>query len=74
MMYPIFWFGGLFFIFWIFLMLFATIFWFWMLIDCLNRRRFEDKLVWIVVLLFLNIFGAILYYLIIKRKERKYPI
>jgi len=74
MMYPILWFGGLFFLFWIILVLFATIFWFWMLIDCLSRRRFEDKLTWVIVLLLLNIIGAILYYLLVKSKPQRYFI
>lgn len=49
----------------------AFIFWFWMLIDCLQRKRFEDKLVWILVLLFLNIIGAILYYFLVRSKKRR---
>jgi uncharacterized membrane protein YphA (DoxX/SURF4 family) len=49
----------------------SVIFWVWMLIDCLQRRRFEDKLVWVLVLLFLNVLGAILYYLLVKSKNRR---
>ncbi|MFH8092954.1 MAG: PLDc N-terminal domain-containing protein [Candidatus Aenigmatarchaeota archaeon] len=51
------------------LTIFAIIFWFWMLIDCLSRKRFEDKLVWVLVLFFLNIIGAILYYFLVKSKD-----
>jgi hypothetical protein len=51
------------------LVLFATFFWVWMLVDCLSRKRFKDKLVWVVVLLFLNFFGAILYYILVKSKD-----
>ena len=53
----------------IFLLFFAVVFWFWMLVDCLKRKKFEDKLVWIIVLLLLNILGAILYYLLVKSKD-----
>ncbi|MFN6992268.1 MAG: PLDc N-terminal domain-containing protein [Fervidobacterium sp.] len=44
------------------------VFWIWMLVDCLQRKKFDDKLVWVVVLVFLNILGAILYYFIVKKK------
>jgi len=54
----------------IFLAIFGVVFWVWMLVDCLSKKRFEDKLVWVIVLIFLNIFGAILYYFIVKNKKR----
>lgn len=47
----------------------SVVFWLLMLIDCL-QRDFEDKLVWVLVLLFLTLLGAILYYFLVKRKER----
>jgi len=53
----------------VFLGIFIVGFWLWMLIDCLKRKKFEDKLVWIIVLLLLNILGAILYYLLVKSKD-----
>lgn len=46
------------------------VFWLWMLIGCLQKKKFEDKLVWVVVLISLNILGAILYYFLVKRKKR----
>jgi uncharacterized membrane protein YphA (DoxX/SURF4 family) len=58
-------------LFFVFFGLLVLVFWVWMLIDCLMRRKFEDKLVWILVLLFLNVLGAILYYLLVKSKDRK---
>lgn len=69
MMMP--WIGALtgFMIFGFFLAVFAVVFWFWMLIDCLGRKRFEDKLVWVVVLLVLSVIGAILYYILVKSKD-----
>ncbi|MEM5799685.1 MAG: PLDc N-terminal domain-containing protein [Candidatus Aenigmatarchaeota archaeon] len=51
------------------LLIFAVVFWFWMLVDCLSRKRFDDKLVWVIVLIFLNLLGALLYYFIVKRKK-----
>lgn len=59
------------------LTIFIIVFWIWMLVDCLQREKFNDKLVWIIVLIFLNIVGAVLYYFIVKqsyenvRKRRK---
>jgi prolipoprotein diacylglyceryltransferase len=44
------------------------IFWIWMLIDCLSREKFEDKLVWVLVIIFLHVIGAVLYYFIVKNK------
>lgn len=43
-------------------------FWVWMLVDCLANQR-EDKLVWFLVLFFLNLPGAILYYLLARKKR-----
>jgi hypothetical protein len=53
----------------VFLAIFGVVFWIWMLVDCLSRKKFEDKLVWVIILIFLNIFGAILYYFIVKNKK-----
>lgn len=51
----------------IFLVLF--IFWLWMLIDC-AKREFDDKALWIILLIFLNFLAAILYFFIVKRKNK----
>jgi len=61
-------FGGLMML-WFFFVFFALGFWLWMLIDCLSRRKFEDKLVWVVVVVLLNVIGAILYYFLVKSKD-----
>lgn len=45
------------------------IFWIWMLVDCLQRKKFEDKLVWVIVILFLHIIGALLYHFLVKNKK-----
>ena len=45
--------------------------WVWMLIDCLTKEPSEgnDKLIWAMVIIFLSVLGAVLYYLI-RRPER----
>lgn len=58
-------------IFWFLVGFFVFIFWIWMIIDCLTRKKFEDKLVWILVLLFLNVLGAILYFFLVKSKKNR---
>ena len=44
----------------------ASIFWIWMLIDCLQNPRLQgvDKLVWVLVIFFLHLLGAIIYFAI----------
>lgn len=51
--------------------LLASIFWIWMLIDCaLNEPgTSNDKVIWILVILFTHLLGAILYF-VIRRPER----
>lgn len=58
-------------LFWMIIAFLAVIFWIWMLIDCLTRKKFEDKLVWTLVLIFLNVLGAVLYYFLVKSKKGK---
>lgn len=58
-------------IFWIIFMLVGLalgIFWIWMLVDCI-KRRFDQKTLWIVLLIILGWIGAIAYYFVIKRKN-----
>ncbi|TAL46901.1 PLDc_N domain-containing protein [archaeon] len=47
-----------------------SIFWLWMLIDLLQRKT-PDKLVWVLVLIFLNFLGAVLYYLLVYSKGKR---
>jgi hypothetical protein len=49
----------------------ATIFWVWMLIDALMNPRIQgtEKLVWVLVVLFLHLLGAVLYF-VIGREQR----
>lgn len=46
----------------------GCIFWFWMLVDCLTSQQ-EDKLVWFLVIFFLNLLGAVLYYWLARKKR-----
>jgi len=56
---------------WIAVFVAAFIFWLWMLIDLLQRKKMDDKLIWALILIFLNILGAILYYFLVKAKDKK---
>jgi len=49
----------------------GTIFWIWMLVDVLKKKKFKDKLVWVIVIVFLQFIGALLYYFIIYRKKKR---
>jgi hypothetical protein len=44
------------------------IFWIWMLIDCLKNRRLEgtEKLIWVLVIIFLQFLGPLLYLFLAK--------
>jgi Phospholipase_D-nuclease N-terminal len=50
--------------------LIATVFWFWMIVDCaLNPALIgTDKIVWILVVIFLHFIGALIYYLFGRRR------
>jgi len=43
------------------------VFWIWMLVDC-AKRNFDQKTLWIVLLLVLGWIGAIAYFFAVKRK------
>ncbi len=49
----------------------ATVFWIWMLIDCLTKEPSEgnDKLIWTLVIIFTHGVGALIY-LLVRRPER----
>jgi len=48
-----------------------TIFWIWMLVDCATKEPSEgnDKIIWILVLIFTHCIGALIYYFV-RRPER----
>jgi hypothetical protein len=49
----------------------ATIFWLWMLTDCATNEPSEgnDKLTWVLIILFVPLFGSIAYYFV-RRPQR----
>ncbi len=49
------------------------VFWLWMLVDCLKRDFKGDynKVVWVLVLIFLHILGALIYYFVVKVPDKK---
>jgi len=51
----------------------AFIFWIFMIVDCAKRKfkNDSDKIVWILILVFLGIIGAIVYYFVVKREDKK---
>ena len=54
--------GGMVIFFWIIGIL-ATIFWIWMLIDCLSSSMpTNEKVLWFLVIFFLHLIGAVIYY------------
>ena len=48
-------------------------FWIWMIIDCAKRdfKKDIDKVVWILVIVFLSVLGAAIYYFAVKIKDKK---
>lgn len=55
------------------LVIFAFVFWILMLINCIKRKFKSDteKVIWILVIIFAHILGALIYYFVVKRKNRK---
>jgi len=49
----------------------GTVLWIWMLIDCATNEPAEgnEKLIWIIVILFTHVLGAMIY-LLVRRPER----
>ena len=54
----------------IILLVLGLIFWIVMIVDCAKRnfKKDAEKIVWILVLIFLGVLGAIIYYFVVKRK------
>jgi len=52
-------------------LLFA-IFWIWMLVDAVTRNFKSDieKVVWVLVIIFTHVIGAVIYYLVVKLREK----
>ncbi len=59
--------------FWMAIMIGAFVFWIVMLIDVVQRKfpKENDKIIWILVVVLAGIIGALIYYFMVKRKDRK---
>ena len=61
---------GLGFLFIIGLVVLASVFWIWMLVDCLGSALpSTEKLIWTLVILFLHLLGAVLYFAIVRQRR-----
>lgn len=51
---------------------FLFVFWLLMLIDCLKRdfRKDIEKIAWLLVLIFLHLLGALIYYFVVKLPDK----
>ena len=49
-----------------------TAFWVWMLVDCLTNMDSQgnDKIIWILVIVFTNLIGALVYYFVQRPKNQ----
>ncbi|MGA2052872.1 MAG: PLDc N-terminal domain-containing protein [Opitutales bacterium] len=52
------------------LYLLGLIFWIWMLVDCIQNRRLDStqKLIWVLVIIFANLLGAIIYCIVGRKR------
>jgi hypothetical protein len=48
----------------------ASVFWIWMLVDCITNATLTDteKILWFLVIFFMHFAGALIYYLLGKKK------
>ena len=55
------------------IILLMFVFWIWMLIDCLKRKfsRDTEKIVWVLVIIFLGAIGAAVYFFVVKSDDKK---
>lgn len=52
--------------------IFFSIFWIWMLIDAaIHERDTTDKIIWVLIVLFLHFIGAVVYYFVRYRPRRR---
>ena len=64
-------FGGLCSLLGVAISLIGTVFWIWMIVDCVTNEPSvgNDKLIWVLVIIFLPFLGSLLYYFV-RRPER----
>lgn len=51
--------------------LLGTVFWIWMLIDCVTKETDEgnNRLIWVLVIVLAHLIGALIYYFVRKQKR-----
>ncbi|MFH1290837.1 MAG: PLDc N-terminal domain-containing protein [Nanoarchaeota archaeon] len=51
----------------------SMVLWIWMIVDCAKRKfkNDNDKILWILVIVLAGIIGAIIYYFVVKHKNKK---
>ena len=48
--------------------LLGTVFWIWMIVDCvIMERSSNEKVIWILILIFTHVLGALIYFFVRKR-------
>jgi LPXTG-motif cell wall-anchored protein len=54
------------------LLLAAFAFWIWMIVDCATNEPStgNDKVVWIIIIVFAHVMGALIYYFV-RRRQRQ---
>jgi len=62
---------GAFALFFLLVIALVFVFWIWMLVDALMRKKFQDKLIWILVIIFLHFIGALIYYFLVYKKAKR---
>lgn len=63
--------GATFMFFFLLLGITGMVFWIWMIVECATREPSQgnDKIVWIVIIVFTNWIGALIYYFV-RRPQR----
>jgi beta-lactamase regulating signal transducer with metallopeptidase domain len=51
----------------------AFVFWIMMLVDVIKRnfKKSDEKVIWVLVVIFAGIIGALIYYFVVKRYSKK---
>ncbi|MFH1500508.1 MAG: PLDc N-terminal domain-containing protein [archaeon] len=55
------------------LVVLVTAFWIWMIVDAATRKFKTDgeKIAWVIIVVFLHLLGALIYYFVVKNKDKK---
>jgi hypothetical protein len=63
--------GASFMLFFLLLALTGTVFWIWMIVECATKEPSQgnDKIVWILIIVFTQLIGALIYYFV-RRPQR----